>query len=130
MTTDAAEPGWLTVEFVLEVHEAQLADHGGGSGTRDLGLLESALARPRHSWSYGETDLVALASSYAFGISRNHPFVDGNKRTAWVLARTFLLVNGKDFNGAEEDAISTMLALASGNLAEADFASWLRERII
>jgi len=85
MTTGAAEPAWLSVEFALEVHEAQLADHGGGSGTRDLGLLESALARPQHSWSYGQTDLAALATSYAFGVSRNHPFVDGNKRTAGCL---------------------------------------------
>jgi death-on-curing protein len=126
VTTSSVEPGWLTVEFALAVHEAQLADHGGGSGTRDLGLLESAIARPQHSWSYGETDLVALAASYAFGVSRNHPFVDGNKRTGWVLARTFLLLNGKDFSGSDEDAISNMMALASGSLNETQFADWLR----
>ena len=130
MTTGTAEPGWLTVEFALAVHEAQLADHGGGSGTRDIGLLESAIARPQHSWSYGETDLAALAASYAFGVSRNHPFVDGNKRTGWVLARTFLLLNGKDFGGSEEDAISNMTALASGSLDGAQFADWLRGHLV
>lgn len=129
MTDYCSEPAWLTVEFALAVHDEQLADHGGGSGVRDIGLLESAVARPQHSWSYGETDLAALATSYAFGVSRNHPFVDGNKRTAWVLARTFLMLNGSDLECAVQDAINQMTALASGELGESEFANWFRDHL-
>src|SRR3954451_8614021 len=88
-----SEPMWLAKADALAIHDRQLAEHGGGAGVRDDGMMESALARPVNRWSYGEDDRCALAAAYAFGIARNHPFVDGNKRTAWVLARLFLALN-------------------------------------
>jgi len=128
MTARRAEPVWLGIPIALAVHDRQLAEHGGGQGLRDAGLLESALARPLNRWSYGEDDRSALAAAYAFGIARNHPFVDGNKRTAWVFARLFLALNGVELRFAPEDAIRTMLALAAGELGENALAGWFRER--
>lgn len=124
-----AEPVWLDANVALAVHDRQLAEHGGGSGVRDRGMLESALARPRSLSGYGEPDLAALAAAYAFGIARNHPFTDGNKRTAWVLARLFLALNGAALTFRPEDAIRAMLALAAGELGEAQIAEWFRERL-
>ena len=129
MNPDAAGPIWLDAEIALAVHDRQLAEHGGGSGVRDPGMLASALARPLDRWSYGDADLAFLAAAYAFGIARNHPFVDGNKRTAWVFARLFLALNAVDIRFTPEDAIKAMLALAAGELSEADFADWLRQRV-
>ena len=129
MNSDAAEPIWLDVDIALAVHDRQLAEHGGGSGVRDPGMLASALARPLNRWSYGDADLAFLAAAYAFGIARNHPFVDGNKRTAWVFARLFLALNGVELRFTPEDAIKAMVALAAGELSEDEFADWLRERV-
>jgi death-on-curing protein len=112
--------------IALAVHERQLAEHGGPTGLREPGALESALARPVNRWSYGEDDPCALAAAYAFGIARNHPFADGNKRTAWVMARLFLRLNGRVLEFAERDAIATVLALAAGDLSEDELADWFR----
>jgi death-on-curing protein len=125
---DAAEPVWIERQIALAVHDQQLAEHGGGVGLREEGGLESALARPINKWSYGEEDLAALAAAYAFGVARNHPFVDGNKRTAWVLARLFLALNGRQLRFTAADAIEAMLALAAGELSEEEMADWFRQR--
>ncbi|HWV61311.1 MAG TPA: type II toxin-antitoxin system death-on-curing family toxin [Sphingopyxis sp.] len=130
MTDDArAEPRWLGIDVALAVHDRQLAEHGGIAGVRDPGMLESALARPVNQWAYGEDDPAKLAAAFAFGIARNHPFGDGNKRTAWVLARLFLAINGHDLRFEAQYAIDTMLALAAGTLSEAALADWFRDRL-
>jgi death-on-curing protein len=123
---ETREPAWIEVELALAIHDRQLAEHGGPIGLRDASGLASALARPRNQWAYGETDPCALAAAYAYGIARNHPFVDGNKRTAWVLARLFLALNGISISFAPEDAVRVVLELAASNLDEANFAAWLR----
>lgn len=123
------EPVWLDATDALAIHDRQLAEHGGGTGVRDIGMLESALGRPVNRWAYGEDDPAALAAAYAFGVARNHPFIDGNKRTAWVLARLFLAINGHSLSFAPEDAIATVLALAAGELAEDELADWFRTRL-
>ena len=120
---------WVTRHIAEAVHDRQLAEHGGGIGIRDVGMLESALARPQNLLHYGEPDLAAMAAAYAFGIARNHPFVDGNKRTAWVMARLFLRLNGRVLEFAEREAIATMLALAAGELSEDELAHWFGEHI-
>lgn len=122
-------PRFISVAVAKAVHDRQVAEHGGLAGTKDEGLLESAMARPLNRPAYGETDLCALAASYAFGIARNHPFADGNKRTAWVIARLFLKLNGVELAFDKADAIRTMLALASGQLPEVELADWFRARI-
>jgi death-on-curing protein len=126
---EQTEPAWIDNRVALAVHDRQLAEHGGGQGVRDPGALESALARPRNRWSYGETDLCRLAAAYAFGIARNHPFVDGNKRSAWVLARSFLILNDRELAYAREDAVLIVERLAAGDLPEDELADWFRERI-
>jgi death on curing protein len=126
---ERVEPLWLDQRVALSVHDRQLAEHGGGSGVRDAGLLDSALARPRNRWTYGDDDPAVLAAAYAFGVARNHPFVDGNKRTAWVLARLFLALNGHAPTFTPQDAIDTMIALAAGELSEDELADWFRERL-
>lgn len=123
------EPRWLETRLAFAIHDRQLAEHGGGTGIRDAGMLESALARPVNAWHYGEDDPAALAAAYAFGIARNHPFVDGNKRTAWVLARLFLAINGQELRFEPGDAVATMLALAAGELPEEAMADWFRIRL-
>lgn len=125
----AAEPVWIEREIALAVHDQQLAEHGGGVGLREAGGLESALARPLNKWNYGEKDIAALAAAYAFGIARNHPFVDGNKRTAWVLARLFIALNGRQLRFTAAEAIEAMLALAAGQISEEEMAGWFRQRI-
>lgn len=122
-----SEPVWVLRSVVEAVHDAQLAEHGGAGGVRDAGLLESALARPRNLHAYRETSLCVLAASYAFGIIQNHPFVDGNKRTAFLAAYVFLRANGLDLSDDEISATTAVLALASGEMTEADFAGWLGE---
>jgi death-on-curing protein len=129
MISKRVEPMWLDAKVALAVHDRQLAEHGGASGVRDPALLESALARPVNRWGDGDDDRCALAAAYAFGIARNHPFVDGNKRTAWVLARLFLVLNNTELRFASEDAIRMMLALAAGELGEEALADWFRERV-
>jgi death-on-curing protein len=121
------EPIWLLRSVVEAVHDAELAEHGGAAGLRDAGLLESALARPLNLHHFGETDPFVLAAAYAFGIARNHPFVDGNKRTGLLAAYVFLRINGRHLIADEASAASNMLALAAGEMTEADFADWLRE---
>jgi death on curing protein len=119
-------PEWLEIAIVLDIHAEQLALFGGADGLRDRGLLESALARPLNKFAYGETDLAALAGAYAFGIARNHPFVDGNKRTAFASIIVFLGVNGIDFDVPPEEATAVILELASGKLEEEGLARWIR----
>lgn len=123
------EPEWLFAEVALAVHDRQLAEHGGPSGVRDNGASESALGRPVNQWGYGQDDLCALAAAYAFGIARNHPFTDGNKRTAWVFARLFLRLNGQTLSFAPKEAIDTVLALAAGDLSESELADWFRSHL-
>jgi death on curing protein len=120
---------WIQREVIIAVHEAQLAEHGGGVGTRDLGLLDSALGRPQNLAAYGEPDAASLAAAYGYGISRNHPFIDGNKRTGFVAAELFLRLNGYVLHAEDADCVMTMLAVAAGDLSEDAFAQWLRERI-
>ena len=122
---------WLEKALVLAIHDRQVAEHGGSSGLRDDGLLESALARPQQLHAYGDPppDLADLAASLAFGLSRNHPFVDGNKRTAHVAYRTFLDLNNAELVATDEEKYVAILALAEGKLPERDFAAWLRERL-
>ena len=123
------EPVWIETELALAIHDRQLAEHGGPIGLRDPSALESALARPRNQWAYGEVDFCALAAPYAYDVSRNHPFTDGNKRTAWVLARLFLGLNEIRLTFTPEDAIHMVLALAAGKLAEAEVAEWFKRRL-
>ena len=120
---------WISIEAALAIHDEQLAEHGGAAGTRDRGGLQSALAPAKNLGAHGEPDAASLAAAYASGVVRNHPFVDGNKRTAWVLARLFVARNGSELNFDAADAVVRMLALAAGELSEDDFARWLRERI-
>lgn len=127
---DRIEPEWLSLDIALAVHDRQLSEHGGPAGVRDAGALESALGRPVNQWNYGEDDLCALAAAYAFGIARNHPFTDGNKRTAWVFARLFLRLNGQDLSFTPKEAIEIVLALAGGELEEAELTNWLREHAV
>jgi len=123
---------WLEKALVLAIHDRQVAEHGGSAGLRDEGLLESALARAQQLHAYGDPapDLADLAAAFAFGLARNHPFVDGNKRTAHVAYRTFLALNGAELVATDEDKYVRMLALAEGKLAERGFAAWLRERLL
>ena len=118
---------WLDAAVLRAVHEEQLAEHGGASGTRDAGLFESALARPQHLVTYSAPDAADLAASYGYGLARNHPFVDGNKRTAFVAVELFLALNGHDLTASDADCVLTMLSVAAGTLDEAAFAQWLRQ---
>jgi death-on-curing protein len=121
------KPEWVTLAIVLAIHDEQLAVHGGSSGLRDIALLESALNRPLNKWSYESAELPELAAAYAYGIARNHPFVDGNKRTALLTMYTFLGVNGVDFIVAEADAAAMVLSLAAGEVSEESLARWIRD---
>jgi len=123
------EPVWIEAELALAIHDRQLAEHGGPIGLRDPSALESALIWPRNQWVYGEVNLCALAAAYAYGISRNHPFTDGNKRTAWVLARLFLALNDIRITFEPRDAIRIMLSLADGGLNEVDVADWFKDKL-
>ena len=120
---------WIEPSVIVAIHEEQLAEHGGPAGTRDQGLLESALARPLQLAHYGKPDAADLAASHAFGIARNHPFIDGNKRTAFVAAELFLALNGYRLIAEDADCVTHMLALAGGELEEASFAAWLRQHL-
>ena len=121
---------WVADNVVRAIHEAQLAEHGGITGIRDEGLLSSALARPQNLEAYGEEiDAASLAAAYAFGIARNHPFLDGNKRTAFVVMELFLNLNGWALDASDAICISMMLTLASGDLGEKMLAKWLRGHI-
>jgi death-on-curing protein len=124
-----AEWIWIGAEVATSAHAEQLAEHGGGEGVRDGGALESALARPINLAAYGDPDAASLAAAYAFGIARNHPFVDGNKRTAAVVSVTFLWLNGCSFAGTQAEVVVAFLALAAGELSEEEMADWFRQRI-
>ena len=121
------EPFWLNRQIIIAIHDEQLAIHGGASGLRDEGLLESALDRPRNKWSYENAELPELAAAYAFAIARNHPFIDGNKRTSLLALYTFLGVNGIDFNVPEADAAAMILSLAAGEVSEESLTRWIRD---
>ena len=125
------EPRWLKEKVVAAIHQRQLAEHGGLDGVRDPGMLSSALARPRNTFAYTQPkpDLATLAAAYAFGVIKNHPFVDGNKRTAYVLCRTFLKLNGKDIDATEVEKYQTVVAVADGSLSEEQFAEWIRSKL-
>jgi death on curing protein len=124
-----AGPIWIGLQIALVFHELQVTEHGGASGVRDLGLLESALAKPQNLFAYAETPtmMVRLAASYAFGIAGNRPFIDGNKRTAMVVAFTFLELNGHEVLATQEEAYLTFLAVANGDITEEQLAKWLDE---
>jgi death on curing protein len=122
---------WLEKALVLAIHDRQVAEHGGSAGVRDEGLLESALARAQQLHAYGDPgpDLADLAAALAYGLARNHPFVDGNKRTAAVCCETFIELNGAALEAGDVELFEPYLALAEGKLAEREFAAWLRERL-
>jgi death-on-curing protein len=123
------EPQWLDTSIVLDVHAEQLALFGGADGVRDLGLLESALGRPLNKFAYGDTRLAALAAAYAFGIARNHPFVDGNKRAAFASVIVFLGLDGIDFDVPPETATAMILGLAAGEIDEDGLARWIEDNM-
>ncbi len=126
------EPSWIQEKVVLAIHRRQLAEHGGIAGVADRGLLESALARPRNLFAYSnpKSDIAALAGAYAFGICKNHAFNDGNKRTAFVVCRTFLLLNGVDIRAFREERYQTFFALAGGAIGEEELVTWIRQHIV
>jgi death-on-curing protein len=121
---------WLGRRIILAIHETQLARHGGALGVRDEGLLESALARPLNHASYGEPDIVELAALYAIGIARNHPFIDGNKRTAFAALVLFLSQNGMELEAPGAEAVVMMLAMAAGEVPDEAFTAWVREHAV
>lgn len=123
-----SEPLWLTVRDVVNLHSEQLAIFGGPAGIRDLGLLESAITRPINRWHYGERDIAELAAQYAFGIVRNHPFVDGNKRAAFAACMVFLRLNGVAFAPDHAEATAAFLGLAAGEIDDSGLAQWIRDR--
>ena len=120
---------WIDEAIVWAVHEAQLAEHGGCAGVRDAGLLHSALARPQNLFAYGSPDIADCAAAYGYGVARNHPFIDGNKRTAFVCAELFIELNGARLTADDADCIRTMLGVAAGEIEEAAFAAWLRAHL-
>jgi death-on-curing protein len=121
------EPFWLTTAMVVAIHDEQLALHGGSAGLRDAGMLESALHRPRNKWEYENAELPELAAAYGYGIARNHPFVDGNKRTSLLAIFTFLGVNGVEFIVPEAEAATMILSLAAGEVSEESLTRWIRD---
>ena len=120
------EPEWVLRETVFILHEQSLANFGGAAGIRDEGLLDSALGRPQNAFAYGKPTLFTVAAGYAFGLAKNYPFIDGNKRTGFVTAVLFLELNGLKFRAGEVDATVQTLALAAGELTEAKYANWLK----
>ena len=117
---------WLRDDVVMAVHDEQIVKHGGLGGVRDEGLLASALARPQHQAAYGDPSVFDLAAAYAFGIVKNHPFLDGNKRTGLLAAYTFLLINGWKLAAPQAEAVAAVWGLAAGEIDEAGFAAWLK----
>ena len=120
---------WIDPRAISAIHDEQLAEHGGAAGLRDANLLESALARPMNLAAYEEPDAAALAASYAVGLAKNHPFVDGNKRTAFVALELFLALNGRVLNASDVECVTTMLAVAAGEIDEATLAEWIRRNM-
>ena len=128
----ASEPIWILDDIVLAIHHRQIAEHGGLDGMRDEGLLQSALGKPKNFYNYTDPkpDIAALAASYAYGITRNHPFVDGNKRTAFVISRLFLKLNGRDISASSAEKYHTFIQLAEGNLSEDELADFIRTHLV
>lgn len=126
------EPKWIRQDVVHSVHGRQIAEHGGLDGVRDPGLLDSALSRPLNLFSYEQPppDLADLAAAYAYGLAKNDPFLDGNKRTAFVICRLFLLVNGRDLSTDKEDRYFTFMKLSEGELEEKQLAAWIRDQLV
>jgi death-on-curing protein len=122
-----SEPEWLTITMIVAIHDEQLSIHGGLAGMRDAALLESALDRPRNKWAYESAKLPELAAAYGYGIAKNHPFVDGNKRTSLLAIYTFLGINGVDFIVPEADAAAIIFALAAGEVSEESLTRWIRD---
>ena len=120
---------WIATEVALAAHAEQLAEHGGGDGIRDAGMLDSAMARPQNLAQYGDPDAAALAAAYAYGIARNHPFIDGNKRTAAVVSETFLMLNGYALGATDAEVVVAFVALAAGELGEDELADWFRQHL-
>lgn len=118
---------WLSRDLIAAIHDEQLAEHGGGLGIRDEGLLESALARPLNRAGYGDPDIAELGALYAISIARNHPFIDGNKRTAFAALFMFLGLNGMEFEPPEVDATMAVLRLAAGEMSDDEFTQWVRD---
>jgi death-on-curing protein len=121
---------WIESDDAVRFHDQQIAIHGGASGLRDAGLLESAVARPQKNAQYGVDDLAELAGAYGFGIARNHPFVDGNKRTALVVMEAFLVLHGSELKADNAEAVAVILALASGQVTEEQLVSWIRDHLV
>jgi death-on-curing protein len=121
---------WVSDAAAIAVHREQIAEHGGGDGVRDIGLFESAMARPKNLVAYGEPDAADLAAAYGYGIARNHPFVDGNKRTAAVVSELFLALNGYRLDVGDPELVVEFLALAAGEISEDELAAWFRERMV
>jgi death-on-curing protein len=125
--TERKEPGWVTYEQVIAIHSRQLRRFGGAPGLRDEGMLRSALERPRNKWHYEQTSLAELAAAYAFGLAKNHAFVDGNKRIAFMTMMVFLRKNGVRFSPDQAQATTIIVALAAGEVSEESLARWLRD---
>jgi len=123
------EPHWLGLESVLTLHELVVADYGGDASIRDAGRLQSALARPKHLFSYGEPALARLAAAYAVGIVQGHPFTDGNKRTGFMAAAAFLELNGLKFEASEVEVVIQTLGLAASEVSEAEYGQWLAKSV-
>lgn len=123
-------PVWVSYAVVLALHGEQLAEHGGADGLRDEGLLESSLARPQNIFGHDTPDLATLAAAYGFGLAKNHPFVDGNKRASFVVTELFLVLNGYELTVSDEEIVKQWFDLAAGKVSEADLASWIRTRLI
>lgn len=124
------EPLWIPLDFILEIHSEQISEHGGADGVRDLGLLESALARPKNAFGYGVQDVCDLAALYGVGIIQNHPFIDGNKRTGLVALELFLEINGFRLVASDEETLASILSVASGEWNDEVLSSWLKGSIL
>ncbi|MGL4729723.1 MAG: type II toxin-antitoxin system death-on-curing family toxin [Bosea sp. (in: a-proteobacteria)] len=121
---------WIDIDDAISFHDQQISVHGGAAGIRDPGLLESALARPQMKAQYGAEDISELAAAYAYGIARNHPFIDGNKRTALVVMEAFLVVHGFELKADNAEAVALILALAAGEVTEQQLAAWVRDKLL
>jgi death-on-curing protein len=119
-------PRWIDLSVVLAIHEQQIAEHGGSLGIRDLGMIESALGRPQNLLLYNDPDIFGLAAAYGYGLAQNHGFIDGNKRTAYVVTRLFLILNGYDISASAVDKVVTFEKVGKGEIDQAALASWLR----
>jgi death-on-curing protein len=124
------KPVWVEKAIAIAIHQRQLAEHGGSDGIRDNGLLESALFRPLNQFAYSKPSIFDLAAAYGYGITKNHPFIDGNKRTGYIVMRTFLRLNGYDINASITEKYATWIKLADNQISEAELANWIEEKSI